>query len=547
MKIMKHMLSYFRLVILILMVAVNSLFAQTAKVKKILVIGVDGVIHSALDYATTPGVDRLVDNATYSMNGYGGVPAYASTGWATMMTGVSVDKHGVNQNHTFTGNRFNQYPSMVSRIKSALPGLPIASVVRDAQLNELLNHAADHKFHYATDEEVYQKSSQLLSQADIGAVFTQFSSAKEIGEDLGFQLREAQYVLAIQKIDSYVAGLQSIIQSRESYADENWAIFLVSTHGGSESGIYTNRSREEINVPVIFSGDDLDNKELIASAMAAKENGNNVLTVNKSPTGETTYVRIPIKGTPLQGMNKFTIEMWVKAGNNSSDPAIMGDKNWNSGSNPGFIICRSGSSWKINFANHKKERYDINSTMTLEDQQWHHLAVTFDKTKECIVYQDGQKVAEAALLYKADDDMTSPYDYINLAQEGTGTYDGGGTNWAGSFNDVKIWTDVLSQETISNYMYLPDIEKSDHPNLAALNLYLKMDEARGTFIKDSSGKGHHAQLIGPAVERYPYYPIELTDVSTNVFVHLGIAIDGSWGLEGVALKSNVPFRLFKVN
>ena len=534
---------------LTLSVAVCRLSLASADgTKKILVIGVDGMINTAIDYATTPGIDKLIDNASYSMNGFSGVPAYASTGWATMLTGVSVGKHHVASNRSFDGNQFDVYPSVVTRIKSADPAMSVASVVRNAAINDLLNSAADDKFHFASDEAVFAKSEELLKQADVDVLFVQFSSPEEVGEDTGFQLREARYVQAIQQIDAYVSKLHAAIESRATYAGEDWAIFLVSSHGGTESGAYTNNSEEEINVPIILSGADLDNKELIGNALNPQEGSDNILTINKNPSGDRTYVRVPIAGTALQGMEKYTIELWVKAGSdNSSDPAIMGDKDWDSGGNPGFILCRSGSTWKINFANHKSERYDIGSGKPIEDGRWHHLAVTFDKTNECRVYQDGELVNSSPLTYKPEDRMASPYNYINFAQEGTGSYGGGSPNWSGAFNEVRIWTDVLSTETIRSYMYLRNLENSDHPNLSALNLYLKLDETRGNQIRDFSGKGNHGELVGNTIQRHPYYPIGLTDVAVNIMGHLGLSINGSWGLEGNALKSNVPYRLFKVN
>ncbi|NRF37956.1 LamG-like jellyroll fold domain-containing protein [Pedobacter foliorum] len=544
---MKSFFKYSRLMLTVCLMTGQFAYAQTGKSKKILVIGVDGIINSAIDYASTPGIDKLTADASYSMNGYGGIPAYASSGWATMLTGVSSDKHGVTINKSFAGNKFAQYPSVVSRIKSGAPAIVLASVVRTPEINTLLNQAADHKFQFGSDEDVYKKSVEMLKLPEMGAVFLQFSSPSEVGADVGYQLRQARYILAIQKIDEYVAGLQAAIQSRSGYANEDWDIFFVSTHGGTESGVPQSTSPEEVNVPIILSGGELDNKELVGAALPPRENADNILTINKAASGDRTYVRIPIKGTALQGMNKFTIETWIKAGANSSDPSIIGDKNWDSGGLPGFTICRSGSNWKINIANNKSERYDVGSGKTIEDGNWHHLAVTFDKTKSIKIYQDGEKVAESVLTYKDGDNMASPFDYLCLAQDGTQTYSGGAPNWAGSFNEVRIWTDVLSTETIQKYMYLRNIESSNHPNRTALNLYLKMDDVRGTVVRDYSGKGNNGELVGAASERHPYYPIGLTDVSVNILGHMGMRVDGSWGLEGSVLKSNVPFRLFKVN
>ncbi|MBN8786236.1 MAG: alkaline phosphatase family protein [Terrimonas sp.] len=542
---MRHLFKYACLILVVLLLKGGLVSAQT-KTKKILVIGIDGIINTAIDYAATPGIGALRVNGSYTMSGYGGVPAYTSSGWSTMLTGVSSDKHGVTVNESFSGNNFAQYPSVVSRMKSALSSLIVASVVRTPEVNTLLNGAADQKFQFSTDDEVYSKSVELLKQADMGAVFIQFSSPAEVGQAVGFQLRQAQYVLAIQKIDEYVAGLHAAIESRSSYANEDWNIFLASTRGGTESGVPQSSTPEEINVPIIFSGAEMDKKEMIGTALAPRENADNILRINKAASGDKTYVRIPIKGTPLQGMNKFTIEFWAKADANSSDPSIIGDKNWDSGGNPGFTICRSGSTWKINIANQKTERYDIGSSKVLEDGNWHHIAVVFDKTKLCTIYQDGEKVNESVLTYKDADNMASPYDYICLGQDGSQVYGGGAPNWAGSLNELRIFTDALSGETIKKYMYLRNIENGNHPNKASLNLYLKLDEVRGTVITDYSGKGHNGELVGPASERHPYYGMGLTDIAVNILSHFGISVNSGWGLEGSVLKSNVPYRLFKV-
>jgi len=543
---MKQIIKHYCIILAIFLIAGQCAFAQT-KTKKILVIGVDGIINTAIDYAATPGIHSLIANASYSMNGYAGIPGYASSGWATLLTGVSSDKHGVTTNKSYTGNKFAQYPSVVSRIKAGAPSIIIGSVVRTPEINTLLNQSADQKFQYNTDQEVYNKSLELVKQADMGALFVQFSSPADVGNSVGYQLRQANYVLAIQKMDEYVGGLQAAIAARSGYANEDWDIFFVSTNGGTETGVPVGTNPEEINVPVILAGNELDKKELVGATLAPRAGSDNILTINKASSGERTYVRVPIKGTPLQGMSKFTIECWVKAGANDSDPSIIGDKNWDSGGYPGFTICRSGNTWKINIANQASQRYDIGSSKALEDGNWHHLAVTFDKTSTCAVYQDGVKVNESALTYKATDNMASPYDYLCLAQEGTQVYSGGAPNWAGSFNEVRIWTDVLTPETIQKYMYLRNVETSNHPNLASLNLYLKMDDTQGTVVKDYSGKNRNGELVGTASERHPFYPIGLTDVFVNVLSHLGMRADGSWGVEGTVLKSNLPYRLFKVN
>jgi predicted AlkP superfamily phosphohydrolase/phosphomutase len=97
---MKHLFKYACLLVAVLVLKGSLVSAQT-KTKKILLIGVDGIINTAIDYAATPGIGVLRSNGSYSMSGYGGVPAYTSSGWSTMLTGVSADKHGVTVNGSF--------------------------------------------------------------------------------------------------------------------------------------------------------------------------------------------------------------------------------------------------------------------------------------------------------------------------------------------------------------------------------------------------------------------------------------------------------------
>ncbi len=526
----------------------QNIFAAGDGSNKVLVIGVDGLIYSVIDYASTPSIDELISNATYNMNGYGGSPSFSSTGWATILTGVGSAKHNVLSNGTFDGNNFTAFPSVVSRIKSQSPETKVISVVRDAFINNDLNFEADEKFAYNSDAEVLQKAIELAGQDDLEVGFVQFSSPKEAGEQVGFLLRDAQYVLAAQQVDEYVGQLLSAIKNRPNYISENWAIYLVSTHGGSATGVYTHSTIEEINVPIILSGNSIDNKLYDAAELEPIKGADNALGVKRIEGGNRNYVRIPIAGTNLQGMDKYTIEAWIKADdNNTSDPCIISDKDWDSGGNPGFVITRQGNQWKINFANQTRARYDIGKAAIIEDGRWHHIAVTFDKTNECIVYQDGEQIAYGKLAYTEADDMTSPYDYICLAQGGSEVYDYGGPNWGGAFNEVRIWTDVLSLETINKYMNLRNIENGDHPNLESLNLYLKFDELKGAFVEDFSGKGNHGELMGAENYRNPYYSLKLTDLYMNMMNHMRLDVNGDWGLDGNALKVGVPYRLFKVD
>ena len=67
--------------------------------------------------------------------------------------------------------------------------------------------------------------------------------------------------------------------------------------------------------------------------------------------------------------------------NVAGDVAIVGNKDWNSGLNQGFVFSfkyPSGPEWKVNIGD-GLSRVDINTGGTIADGQWHTLSVSFDR------------------------------------------------------------------------------------------------------------------------------------------------------------------------
>lgn len=114
----------------------------------------------------------------------------------------------------------------------------------------------------------------------------------------------------------------------------------------------------------------------------------------------------------------FTVAVWVNTTSTVDDPSIISDKDWDSGSNPGFILAYTGGTWKLNAAD-GSNRIDINGLGPVNDGEWHLLAVTFDRDGDAVAYQDGVEVGSTDM--SAIGDMSSGYP-IRLAQDGTGNY-----------------------------------------------------------------------------------------------------------------------------
>ncbi|MEQ9289077.1 MAG: LamG domain-containing protein [Cyclobacteriaceae bacterium] len=114
----------------------------------------------------------------------------------------------------------------------------------------------------------------------------------------------------------------------------------------------------------------------------------------------------------------FSVAVWVNTSASNSDPVIIGDKDWGSGGNKGFLLAHIGSNWKLNAGDGNGQRIDA-SGPDINDGAWHLIGVTFDRDGDAVIYQDGEAVGNVAM--GAVGDMTSGYP-IRLAQDGTGSY-----------------------------------------------------------------------------------------------------------------------------
>ncbi|WP_195571357.1 cadherin-like beta sandwich domain-containing protein [Paenibacillus sp. 1001270B_150601_E10] len=88
----------------------------------------------------------------------------------------------------------------------------------------------------------------------------------------------------------------------------------------------------------------------------------------------------------------FTLGFWIKSNPTSGDPAILSNKDWNSGSNVGYVLALVGSTLKWNYNTQGGKRADA-EIPNVADGSWHHIMVSHDrKTGRVDFYKDGAPV-----------------------------------------------------------------------------------------------------------------------------------------------------------
>ena len=145
----------------------------------------------------------------------------------------------------------------------------------------------------------------------------------------------------------------------------------------------------------------------------------------------------------------FTISFWSKIapGTKSSDPALVANKDWDSGSNPGYVLGVQGNN---NFEwNYREEspntRKDFDSAVNMTDGQWHHVIFSVQRGVFARTVIDGNLVDTRTIV----DAGNSPSSIdtalaVNIGQDGAGDYNISITN--ALIDDVGFWRRALTTQ-----------------------------------------------------------------------------------------------------
>jgi len=148
------------------------------------------------------------------------------------------------------------------------------------------------------------------------------------------------------------------------------------------------------------------------------------------------------------GTDDFTIMFWYKSdGNDPEEVAVVSNKDWNSGGNPGFAIGDMRNGMTLNFrANDSDGRLDTGRYGgATEKDRWHHIAAVFNRTGNMILYVDG-KNADSTSISEQTGKTIDVADFV-LGADGVGQY-GVKDSY---IDELKVYRIALTQEEIQNY------------------------------------------------------------------------------------------------
>lgn len=242
--------------------------AEPARRKHALVIGIDGCRSDALQAAKAPNLKALIANGTVCYRAYAGgklgtptqQPTVSGPSWASILTGVWLDKHHIPDNK-FTSPNLKKvvdgktvgYPHFFTRIKEKCPDCRLASIVNWKPINDRILSDADDQ-DSGKDAEVAKKCARLLlGDRNPTVVFLQFDELDGAGHSLIYGPQSLGYMAAIEILDHHVGTVLTAMRQRPHFAEEDWLVLVTSDHGGIEKG-HGGQTPEERTVFLIASG-----------------------------------------------------------------------------------------------------------------------------------------------------------------------------------------------------------------------------------------------------------------------------------------------------
>ena len=140
--------------------------------------------------------------------------------------------------------------------------------------------------------------------------------------------------------------------------------------------------------------------------------------------------------------NSFSVSLWERTAT-SGDGALMGNKDWTSGANVGWVIS-SLDQKNLNYNAAGGTRRDVDLNPPFSDGAWHLVTVTFDRAANLVVsYIDGLAVSTGNISPSGAASFNAGFNTL-IGSSGNGAYSG-----AADVDDLGVWTRVLTPQEIA--------------------------------------------------------------------------------------------------
>lgn len=239
--------------------------------RRFCLVGIDGLLlNIALEPGLAPNLARLHAQGT-ARTLQMSVPTLSGPGWSTLLTGASMQQHGVTDNY-FAGSRLPWIPDLLSQAAAADPSTITfaaagwTALVDPAGAGPVIHTRPDQRragLHHVVvrDGELYGYANvdpEIATVADYAlrerphpdAMFVYFCSVDEAGHLYGVG---EEYRRAIRRVDGYLGRIRSRLAALAADG-EQWLLAVVTDHGHRLEGGHGGDSAAERSSFLIGAG-----------------------------------------------------------------------------------------------------------------------------------------------------------------------------------------------------------------------------------------------------------------------------------------------------
>lgn len=517
---------------------------------KVLLLIADGARGISVRDAKPPEITSLLRNSIYSWNSLADEENPENgTNWADLLTGVKAGKHGVVGND-FTKSKFQDYPLIFNRIKTAKPNAKIVSFASTPTFSEKLNAGVDISETPGNDDGVKAGIVNSLKTDTASFIVGQFKEIGEAGATHGYDVSKPEYKDAILRFDAAVGEMLTALKARSNYANESWLVVIVSNNGGTyqipvEQDDKTVFSNPKVNTFTLIYNPKYSLRVLNKPFLGNKYNGTSV-RLHGNVNGGVRATALNSELFNFGDKTPFSVEIKLKKNRGPNGnyrynwPSVIGKRPQWAGGWPtkGWVIYLENNNWHLNIRTNTVADQVYGGSIS--DGNWNSIAfVRSNENGRMIIrtYTDGKRSGERDVTDWGEFDTNEPLTLGVLAGDGHGIMDG-------TVSDVRIWKVALPEAVISQFSCDTEINEN-HPFFDYLLGYWPCTEGSGGVFKDQGAAGSDFVLEGnyewsnfsdlmcaPSASDFGASVPRNMDMTTQLLSWFRIPVQESWKLDG---------------
>lgn len=326
---MKHLYTIVALLTLALLASCGRTTDKTPKAKHVILIGIDAMGARGVQRANTPTLNYMIDNGAASIKARCILPSSSSQNWMSMVSGATINLHGVTDNDWEPGNgniipavknKKGLFPTIFDDIKTQKPSDKVYMFYEWTEQDRMYDTSVVDKAVTGLDgEQTIKQAFDAFFQDKPEFLFISINEVDHVGHADGHESQA--YMDCVHKYDALIGDLVKRLE--EANMTDETVVIVTADHGGigySHGGT----SEAEIEIPIILFGGSVTKGKLIehtnvicdiAATVAGlldvklpQECVGKFISEAFEPKGEAIYVPMPFI-QPFNGMYKEQVTL----------------------------------------------------------------------------------------------------------------------------------------------------------------------------------------------------------------------------------------------